>query len=581
MTIKNKLRAGIGFLFLLALISSGVGAFYIKRLSVDAKATLKDNYESLVFSKNIDEALDLPSIPTAFQEKIIEKNIKEEEGNITEPGEKKFADSLFANFIAFRNAVNDPMKRAVCRANMKIAVYGIMAVNMSAIKQRNKISTDDAQTAILVVIAIDTCCIVIVLTFLLRFPFFIIGPIERFAAAIGEIANKNYQQKLQFRAKDEFWKLAQSFNQMASRLHEYESASQARIRFEQLRVEAIVQNVTDAFIGFDEESTIVFANPVALKLLGTDENEIIGRPASEVTAENDLLASLLSEDEPFNDIRLYLDGTECYFSRELFEISTPDDGLFNRTRRNRIGFFILLKNITRFYQLDEAKTSFIATISHELKTPIGSLKMSLKMLEDERFGTTNSFQKELIKNIDDDSDRLLKITSELLDMGQVQTGKLLLNFSSAHPQNIIKYTYETIKILARQKEINIKISCSKRLPEVWADLDKTTWVLINFLSNAIKYSSHGGEIELAVKKHPSKMIEFSVRDFGRGIEERYLPRVFERYFKVPDAGRNISGTGLGLAIAKDFIEAQGGKIGVESRINEGSRFYFLLPVSLI
>ena len=203
------------------------------------------------------------------------------------------------------------------------------------------------------------------------------------------------------------------------------------------------------------------------------------------------------------------------------------------------------------------------------------------MLEDERFGITNPFQKELIKNIDDDSDRLLKITSELLDMGQVETGKMLLNFGSTHPQNIIKYTYETIKVLARQKELKVKITCSKRLPEVWADLDKTTWVLINFLSNAIKYSPSGGVIELSVKRHPSKMIEFSVRDYGRGIEETYLPRVFERYFKVPDPGSNISGTGLGLAIAKDFIEAQGGQIGVESSVNTGSRFYFLLPVSLI
>lgn len=581
MTIKNNLRAGIGILFLLALLSSGLAAFYISRLSEDEKGILKDNYASLIFGKNIDEALDLPNMPTAVQQQIIEKNINDEEGNITEPGEKAFADTLYANFIRFRQASEYPLQRAVARANMKIAAYAIMMVNMKAIEQRSKKANDNASRAITIVVIIDTICIVIALIFLIKFPDYITNPVKQLAEGIKEIANRNYDKRLKFAAKDEFWDLAQSFNVMAAKLYDYENSSQAKIRFEQLRVEAIVKNVTDAIIGFDENSTIIFANPIAVRLLGVREEGIIGRPATEVAAENDLLAQLIAENEPFNDLKLYLDGSESYFSRELFEINTPDDGLFNKNRRNRIGYFILLKNITRFYQLDEAKTNFIATISHELKTPIGSLKMSLKMLEDERFGTTNDFQKELIKNIDDDGDRLLKITSELLDMGQVETGKLLLNFGSTHPKNIIKYTYETIRIIAKQKEIEVKISCSKRLPDVWADLDKTTWVLINFLSNALKYSPHKSIIELSVKKSASKMIEFSVRDYGRGIEETYLPRVFERYFKVPDSSSDISGTGLGLAIAKDFIEAQGGQIGVESKINEGSRFYFLLPVSII
>lgn len=581
MTIKNNLRTGIGILFLLALLSSGLAAYYIYGLSEDGKAILKDNYDSLIFSKNIDEALDLPNIPPLIQQQIIEKNIRAEEGNVTEPGEGAFVDSLFANFTRFRKFADDPMRKAIARANMKVAAYGIMAVNMKAIKQKNKVANDNANSAILVVLIIDSICIIIALVFFIKFPDYIINPIRQLTEGIREIANKNYEKRLIFTSKDEFWSLAQDFNQMAAKLYDYENSSQARIRFERLRVETIVKNVTDAIIGFDENSNIVFVNPVAVKLLGTKEEDIIGRSGIEVANGNDLLAQLIAEEDPLNDIKLYLDGEESYFTRELYEINAPDDGLFGKNRKNRIGYFILLKNITRFYQLDEAKTNFIGTISHELKTPIGSLKMSLKMLEDERFGTTNDFQKELIKNIDDDSDRLLKITAELLDMGQVETGKLLLNFGGTHPQNIIKYTYETIKVLAKQKGINIKISCSKRLPEVWADLDKTTWVLINFLSNAIKYSPEKSTIELMVRKHPSKMIEFSVQDHGKGIEETYLPRVFERYFKVPDSSSNISGTGLGLAIAKDFIEAQGGQIGVESTINEGSRFYFLLPVSLI
>ena len=401
---------------------------------------------------------------------------------------------------------------------------------------------------------------------------------------IKEIANKNYDKRLLFTSKNEFWGLAEAFNLMAAKLFVYENNNQAKIKQEKLRVETIVKNVTDGIIGFDENATIISINPVAVKLLGIDEKEFIGRSAKQVAADNDLFDKLINETEHLNDLKLYLDSKESYFTKELFEIYTPDEEYpfgKNEVVSKRIGYFILLKNITRFYKLDEAKTNFIATISHELKTPISSLKMSLKLMEDKRYGTITNFQKELINNINDDSDRLIKITSELLDMGQVETGQLLLNFGSTHPQNIIKYTCETIRFIAEQKEIVLNIKCPKSLPEVWADLDKTTWVLINFLSNAIKYSPTGSVIDITVKKFSSAKIEFSVKDYGKGIDEIYLPRVFERYFKVPGAEFAISGTGLGLAIAKDFIEAQDGEIGVESKIGEGSRFYFMLPVSLI
>jgi signal transduction histidine kinase len=123
--------------------------------------------------------------------------------------------------------------------------------------------------------------------------------------------------------------------------------------------------------------------------------------------------------------------------------------------------------------------------------------------------------------------------------------------------------------------VALKVNCDDTLPDVRADLDKTTWVLINLLSNAIKYSPEKSEVELNVKKKGGD-IEFAVTDHGQGIESKYLSRIFERYFKVPGSKGEHSGTGLGLAIAKDFIEAQSGKIGVESEMGEGSRFYFTL-----
>jgi len=135
---------------------------------------------------------------------------------------------------------------------------------------------------------------------------------------------------------------------------------------------------------------------------------------------------------------------------------------------------------------------------------------------------------------------------------------------------------KAIKFTADQKQVSINVQCDESLPEVHADLDKTTWVLINLLSNAIKYSHEKSTVELVVKKHHSDEIEFTVQDHGKGIEEKYLSRLFERYFKVPNATADQTGTGLGLAIAKDFIEAQSGKIEVNSELGAGSRFTFTL-----
>ena len=202
--------------------------------------------------------------------------------------------------------------------------------------------------------------------------------------------------------------------------------------------------------------------------------------------------------------------------------------------------------------------------------------MSLKLLEDSRIGAVNPEQRQLLENIDEDARRLLQITGELLDMAQVETGKLQLNFGSTHPKNIVDYTVRALRTTAEQKHVKINVKCDENLPEVHADLDKTTWVLINLLSNAIKYSHEKSVVDLIVKKYKQDEIEFSVQDHGQGIDDRYLSRIFERYFKVPGATIEQTGTGLGLAIAKDFIEAQAGKIGVESEIGEGSRFYFTL-----
>jgi signal transduction histidine kinase len=178
----------------------------------------------------------------------------------------------------------------------------------------------------------------------------------------------------------------------------------------------------------------------------------------------------------------------------------------------------------------------------------------------------------LIRSITDDADRLLKITGELLNMSQVETGNIQLKLQPADPAAIVQQAILAVTFMAQQRQIRVHTELAPNLPYIQADVEKTSWVLINLLTNAIKYSPEGSAIEVAAFRNQDK-VEFRVKDHGRGIDEKYLPRIFERYFKVPGS-HDRNGTGLGLSISKEFIEAQGGRIWVDSRLGEGSSFGF-------
>jgi PAS domain S-box-containing protein len=351
---------------------------------------------------------------------------------------------------------------------------------------------------------------------------------------------------------------------MAARLDEYESSNLAKLTFEKKRIETIINQMKDGIIGFDENRHVLFLNAVAEKLLGLREADIIGRYAPDIALKNDLMRTLL-QDEVKKELKIYADGKESYFNKDVLAVTSSGQV---------IGQVIVLRNITIFHELNEAKTNFIATVSHELKTPISSIKMSAQLLTDNRVGELNAEQQELTSSISEDANRLLNITSELLNMSQVETGNIQLKLQPSRPEEIIEQALQAVQFQAKQKNIQLSVNASADLPGVQADREKTSWVLINFLTNAIKYSPERSVIDISAYPKDQQVM-FTVTDHGKGIEEKYLPRIFDRYFKVPGTYER-NGTGLGLAISKEFIEAQGGTIWVQSNIGEGSLFGFNL-----
>lgn len=581
MKIKTKLRLGFGFLFIIVLSFGLIALFFLNELSDKSKVILKDNYKSLKYVAAMRNVIDQDQFPlSSTQLAIFKKNLKNEGLNITEPGEKVAFEKLETAFKTLNSSQSVSIKENSI-SDLRVAFQNIEQVNMKAIYDKNELANEASSRANLYIMIAATLSFIILFTFIVNFPGFVANPLAEFSAAIKQISRKNYKQRLHFENEDEFTELADSFNGMVVKLNEWENSNLSKIKSEKSRIEAIIAQMQDAIIGLNEKGEVLFLNHLAAKLMSLDEDKVIGQNVAELMQKNELLKRIIKPETNDNTLKIYADDKESYFLLENREIIIPnyeeqDENTLIASSKSA-GSVYTLKNITQFKELDEAKTNFIATVSHELKTPLSSIKMSLKLLNDERVGAMNEEQHELLNHIKEDSDRLLKITSELLDLSQVETGNLKLTFAVTKPEEIVSYAVDAVKFQAEQKSIQLVLNCKESLPNVNADIQKTAWVLVNFLSNALRYSSEKSKVIIDVFQK-EKFIEFSVRDFGKGIDEKYQKRLFDRYFQVPTDGQNKSGSGLGLAISKDFIEAENGKIWVVSAIGEGSKFCFSLPV---
>lgn len=571
MKIKTKLNLGVGLLFVMIILLTLVGYYAILSIKKDTEGILKANYNTLEYSRNMLLALDRITTDTEHSVAIFEANLAKQSVNITEPGEGKATRNLKSNFESLRSNPSDEILKSSVRQN----IFEIMRLNMVAIKSKSDAAEITAGTANTYIAMLGTICFLIALSLLFNLPNNIANPIRELTESIRQIANKNYSERVNFMNHNEFGDLAKSFNTMALKLQEYHNSNLYDLLFEKKRLETLINTMHDPILGIDNNGAILFANDEALKITGLKPGEVIGKMASTIAQTNDLLKSLIidqTENDKPHPLKIYADGKESYFEKENLNITitpTGEDSPIN------IGKVIILRNITIFKELDFAKTNFIATVSHELKTPISSIKLSLQLLENGQTGILNTEQKELVESIKDDSHRLLKITGELLELSQLETGNIQLNIETSDPHKIVEYAIEAVKNEALQKQISIVIEADPNLPQVKADSEKTAWVLVNFLTNAIRYSSENSRINVSVRVENGKLA-FRVRDKGKGIESRYKTKVFDKYFQIP--GSHKSGTGLGLAISKEFIEAQNGTIGVESELGLGSTFFFTLEI---
>jgi signal transduction histidine kinase len=568
MKIKPKLTLGIGVMFLMILLLTILSVIYINRLRRDTANILVDNYNTLDYSRLMLQSLNA-GIRQQQHAAIFEKNLYLQEKNVTEEGEHYLTIKLAADYERLKLNFAD----STAFESVSKDITNIMLINMQAIAKKSSLADHTSKDGILWLSLCGTVSFLIAFVMLVNLPGNIADPIRELTESIKQIASQNYAERLHFNTRSEFGELAAAFNTMAKKLQEYKEGNLEKIMIEKTRIETLINNMNDPVIGLDESKKILFMNSTALKISGLDAAEVSGKYIQDVAVNNDLIRSLVQDlfqtDNYIinkNPIKIYADNKESYFEKEIIPIKIIPTG---ETEEKLIGNVILLQNITPYKELDFAKTSFIATVSHELKTPISSIKMSLQLLENEQIGTINDGQRSLLDSIEEDAERLLKITGELLNMTQVESGSIQLSAFPSDPLDIINYAIQANKLAAEQKGISLDLSTSEELPMVIADSEKTAWVLTNLISNAIRYSYDNSTVRLEISSTGEK-VQFSVKDTGQGIPPEYLKKVFDRYFRVP--GTKKEGTGLGLSISKEFIEAEGGNITVTSEYGAGTTF---------
>ncbi|MGJ1516476.1 ATP-binding protein [Sphingobacterium siyangense] len=575
MKLKAKLTFGVGFLFFMILLLAIVSGYYVYRLKKDTNNILVDNYNTLHYSRNMLLALeDLHTNEKGIAQ--FEHNLSLQKRNVTEPGERAVTERIDHHFLSLAKQLKD----STIAADLHKDIFQLMYLNMQAIENKNNIANATAEKAILAISIVGAICFMIAFVLLVNLPLAIAGPIVQLTDSIKQIAAGNYKRRLHFKRKDEFGEVAQSFNTMAQKLEEYTESKLGKILQHKKRIEALIDNMHDAVIGIDEEKRVLFANEPACLLSGLKHAEFEGQKLVEIASSNDLIRKLLDRINALNQqsehlglVQIFAYGKDNYFELEVIDINVVPTG---EESSQFIGQFILLKNVTSFKERDVAKTNFIGTVSHELKTPIASIRMGIQLLENKRIGELNEEQKDLLEGIADDTERLLKITGELLDIAQVESGTIQMKLNPATIGPIIDYALLANRSMLDQKKIQLQVELEEELPMVFIDNEKTAWVLTNLLSNAIRYSDEGGAICLAVKRMGARVL-LRVEDQGQGIPVQYLAKIFDRYFRVP--GGTKEGTGLGLSISKEFIESMGGEIDVQSVFGTGSAFFVYLPIA--
>jgi PAS domain S-box-containing protein len=341
---------------------------------------------------------------------------------------------------------------------------------------------------------------------------------------------------------------------------------------EKNKIEAMIDSISEGIIVTYFDSPIMSFNPATEKILQFDSEKLGPKATTQHLSKIGLIEVL----------ELARKVDQPVFIKEM-KVGQPVNKYIKITitmlkdQDQEVGLVTVLRDITKIKEIDRMKSEFVSVVSHELRTPLTSIKGYSSLLLNEKVGKVNEQQKQCLAILNEESDRLANLINDVLDLSKMESGKMTLNQKMDSLEPILQKVVKNFEVAAKEKEISLTYKIANKIPEIPIDKDKIKQVLINLVSNAIKFTNNKGKVEITARAGQN-YVRVYVKDNGRGIKKPELPRIFNKFYQIdPHMTRAQGGSGLGLVIAKEIIGLHHGLMDVKSEYGEGSEFIFLLP----
>lgn len=602
-TVRTKILLANGTVLLLLGLVLGWALMNIQNLGSASEAILSENYRSIIAAENMINGLERMDSAVLLHLQDREQGLRQfrtnqnqvsrwlarAQDNITIEGENRVLvqiDSTFDRYTAQFDSLlqqpdvygDRPYDDALMPAFQQVqsAAGELRDLNQQTMVEASDRAESVATWAIWSVGGIGVGATVLGLVISVILAGRIVRPIRKVQTATQKIAAGDYDVSVDTDANDELGSLANQFNEMAAELRHYRDLNVEKILAEQQKNEAILQSIDDGLLVVDGDYSIINLNPTAEWALGVSHQQVAGQHVLEA----------LSNERIFDQIQQTIESGEPATPSQptdIFTVERNEDTrhfqfIVNPVRSpsgEMLATILLLRDVTDLQELNRLKSDFVATASHELKTPLTSIGMSVRLLRERHEENFDSRDRELLETAVEDVDRLRDLVNDLLDLSKIESGRMEMERAAVPVSLISKKAVGLLKTQAAEKNISFDVDVPDELPDVKADLNKVAWVLTNLLSNALRYSDPGSPIQIEARPIGGS-VHISVEDHGAGIPYEYQSKIFDKFVQV-DGSQAPGGSGLGLAIAQEIIHAHGGRIWVESTPGEGSTFTFTLP----
>ncbi|HEV2473343.1 MAG TPA: ATP-binding protein [Chthonomonadales bacterium] len=592
----------LALVFLMVALMVGAIVNFV-RLGGSIDRILRENYDSVRAAQDMKEALEREDSAAVYSvagrkrealalyrdnSKRFQQAYNLEAHNITEPGEQQAANDigawyreyqaaiarLFPGPAAFRRGAANRYYFATLEPlflKLRQRVQDVLEINERAINQKEARAHLEARRASITGALVTLGALALALFFALRMVGVSLLPLRTLARQADEIGAGHWNQRIELRRTDEIGALAEAFNKMAARLNQAWRLGEQRLQRAESMSDTALASLYDPVIVTDGNSRIVHLNRAAEALFGAAA-DAEGRQVVEVVREPRIVRAIERA------VQLESVADEAGYSI-LAPVGGAGDEQTYRIRATPmlgdeaelLGSVVVLENITRLRELDRLKTEFIAVASHELRTPVTSLLLSVQLLEEGAVGKLSEDQQAVVNAQKEDLDRLSRLIRDLLDVTRLETAAPKL--TPVAPLAVVNAAKQAVESKAAAAAVDLQIDVAEGLPSVRADSDQIVRALVNIAENAVRHTAKGGKVRIAARPDQAGVL-FEVQDNGAGIPAEYVSRIFERFVQVPGATKG--GAGLGLSIAQTIVRAHGGSISVESAPEKGSAFRFAL-----